>query len=221
MHDIEFRGGHRLGGRTRREECEQGLELAGIDGAGGQPPRANRRSNIAWEFVLLDCSLGKALQRADPGADDSFVASGREDVQNRPAVSRPFSGPDGSRSLETGGAGGDGGAGNVFRNRLKGELAEINISCLYEGGNFPGEAMQLIEAALAFAITMLVLSLVVSSFVELVHRIFSMREDGLKHMLGQLFDQVLAKYVVKAELGQIARLEAHAGAKECGASGHR
>jgi uncharacterized membrane protein required for colicin V production len=64
--------------------------------------------------------------------------------------------------------------------------------------------MQLIEAALAFAITMLVLSLVVSSFVELVHRIFSMREEGLKHMLGRLFDQVLAKYVVKAELGQIA-----------------
>jgi uncharacterized membrane protein required for colicin V production len=59
--------------------------------------------------------------------------------------------------------------------------------------------MQLIEAALAFAITMLVLSLVVSSFVELVHRIFSMREAGLKHMLGQLFDQVLSKYVLKAE----------------------
>src|SRR5437588_4222154 len=58
----------------------------------------------------------------------------------------------------------------------------------------PGEAMQLIEAALAFAITMLVLSLVVSSFVELVHRVFSMREAGLKHMLGQLFDQVIAKY---------------------------
>jgi hypothetical protein len=59
--------------------------------------------------------------------------------------------------------------------------------------------MQLIEAALAFAITMLVLSLVVSSFVELVHRIFSMREAGLKYMLGQLFDQVLSKYVLKAE----------------------
>ena len=56
--------------------------------------------------------------------------------------------------------------------------------------------MPLIEAALAFAITMLALSLVVSSFVELVHRIFSMREAGLKYMLGQMFDQVLAKYVV-------------------------
>jgi len=56
--------------------------------------------------------------------------------------------------------------------------------------------MPLVEAALAFAITMLALSLVVSSFVELVHRIFSMREAGLKYMLGQMFDQVLAKYVV-------------------------
>ena len=55
--------------------------------------------------------------------------------------------------------------------------------------------MQLIEAALAFAITMLALSLVVSSFVEMIHRICSMREAGLKYMLGQMFDQVLDKYI--------------------------
>jgi len=55
--------------------------------------------------------------------------------------------------------------------------------------------MQLIEAALAFAITMLALSLVVSSFVEIIHRICSMREAGLKYMLGQMFDQVIAKYL--------------------------
>src|SRR5215210_1498846 len=55
--------------------------------------------------------------------------------------------------------------------------------------------MQMIEAALAFAITMLVLSLICSAFVELIHRIFSMREAGLKHMLGQMFDQVLSKYI--------------------------
>ena len=55
--------------------------------------------------------------------------------------------------------------------------------------------MQLIEAALAFAITMLALSLVVSSFVEIIHRICSMREAGLKYMLGQMFDQVLDKYI--------------------------
>lgn len=55
--------------------------------------------------------------------------------------------------------------------------------------------MQLIEAALAFAITMLALSLVVSSFVEIIHRVFSMREAGLKYVLGQMFDQVIRKYL--------------------------
>jgi len=60
--------------------------------------------------------------------------------------------------------------------------------------------MQLIEAALAFAITMLALSLVVSSFVEIIHRICSMREEGLKHVLRQMFDQVLAKHVVEPSL---------------------
>ena len=56
--------------------------------------------------------------------------------------------------------------------------------------------MPLIESALAFAITMLVLSLIVSSLVELIHRAFSMREAGLQHMLGQMFEQVLKKYVL-------------------------
>jgi len=45
--------------------------------------------------------------------------------------------------------------------------------------------MPLIEAALAFAITMLVLSMIVSSFVELVSPGFKMREAGLQYMLGQ------------------------------------
>jgi hypothetical protein len=57
--------------------------------------------------------------------------------------------------------------------------------------------MQILESALAFAITMLVLSLTCSSFVEIVHRIFSMREAGLQYMLGQMFDQVLNKYFDK------------------------
>lgn len=60
--------------------------------------------------------------------------------------------------------------------------------------------MQLIEAALAFAITMLALSLVVSSFVEMIHRIGSMREAGLKYMLGQMFDQVVKKYLTEDKL---------------------
>jgi hypothetical protein len=73
--------------------------------------------------------------------------------------------------------------------------------------------MQLIEAALAFAITMLALSLVVSSFVEIIHRIFSMREEGLKHVLRQMFDQVLAKHVderrILRRLREKARSERH------------
>ncbi|MFH1342950.1 MAG: hypothetical protein ABIL01_17370 [Pseudomonadota bacterium] len=67
--------------------------------------------------------------------------------------------------------------------------------------------MQLIEAVLAFAITMLVLSLIVSSFVEIIHRTLSMREAGLKYMLYQVFDQVLAKYISPA-LDAIAKTPA-------------
>jgi hypothetical protein len=71
--------------------------------------------------------------------------------------------------------------------------------------------MQLIEAALAFAITMLALSLVVSSFVEMIHRVCSMREAGLKYMLGQMFDQVLDKYI---RPGIAARVPADAADRE-------
>jgi hypothetical protein len=67
--------------------------------------------------------------------------------------------------------------------------------------------MQILEAALAFAITMLVLSLTCSSFVEILHRIFSMREAGLQYMLGQMFDQVLAKYVEPAAVAQFNGIE--------------
>jgi hypothetical protein len=55
--------------------------------------------------------------------------------------------------------------------------------------------MPLIDSALAFAITMLALSLTCSAFIELIHRAFKMREAGLKYMLEQLFDQVLVNYV--------------------------
>jgi hypothetical protein len=65
-----------------------------------------------------------------------------------------------------------------------------------------------LEAALAFAITMLALSLVCSSIVEVIHRTFKLREAGLKYMLEQLFDQVLVGYLkpgletkAKAKLG--------------------
>jgi hypothetical protein len=55
--------------------------------------------------------------------------------------------------------------------------------------------MPLLDSALAFAITMLALSLACSAFVELIHRIFKMRQAGFKYMLEQMFDQVLSKYV--------------------------
>lgn len=74
--------------------------------------------------------------------------------------------------------------------------------------------MPLIEAALAFAITMLALSLIVSSLVEIIHRFFKMREAGLKYMLGQLFDQVLVKYVkplADAKEGELRNDPRHQG----------
>jgi len=54
--------------------------------------------------------------------------------------------------------------------------------------------MPLLDSALAFAVTMLALSLTCSAFIELIHRAFKMREAGLKYMLEQMFDQVLGKY---------------------------
>jgi hypothetical protein len=63
--------------------------------------------------------------------------------------------------------------------------------------------MQILEAALAFAITMLVLSLICSSFVEIIHRIGKMREAGLKYLLGQMFDQVIAKYLKAEDLTKL------------------
>jgi hypothetical protein len=60
--------------------------------------------------------------------------------------------------------------------------------------------MEILAAALAFAITMLVLAMVVSAFVELIHRIFSMREAGLKYMLEQMFEQVLKKPIENFKL---------------------
>ena len=65
--------------------------------------------------------------------------------------------------------------------------------------------MPLIDSALAFAITMLALSLTCSAFIELIHRAFKMREAGLKYMLEQMFDQVLVKYakpLADKELGK-------------------
>jgi hypothetical protein len=58
--------------------------------------------------------------------------------------------------------------------------------------------MPLLDSALAFAITMLALSLTCSAIVELIHRLLKMRQAGFKYMLDQMFDQVLSKYVEPA-----------------------
>jgi hypothetical protein len=54
--------------------------------------------------------------------------------------------------------------------------------------------MQMISAALAFAVTMLALALLVSTLVETIHRTFGMRERGLYYMLGRLYEGVLHRY---------------------------
>jgi hypothetical protein len=71
--------------------------------------------------------------------------------------------------------------------------------------------MPLVDSALAFAITMLALSLTCSAFIELIHRAFKMREAGLKYMLEQMFDQVLVKYakpLADKELGKLENVRA-------------
>jgi len=52
--------------------------------------------------------------------------------------------------------------------------------------------MPVLNAALAFAITMLILSLVTNVLVETIHRVIRMRQKGLRLMLGHLFDRVIA-----------------------------
>src|SRR5688572_24478670 len=51
--------------------------------------------------------------------------------------------------------------------------------------------MQALNAALAFAITMLVLSMVVTTLVETLHRIFGLREKALAILLGNFYDRIL------------------------------
>ncbi len=55
--------------------------------------------------------------------------------------------------------------------------------------------MTWLNAALAFAITFLILSIVASVFVETIHRFAGLREKRLKLLLGQYHDRVLAQFV--------------------------
>lgn len=52
--------------------------------------------------------------------------------------------------------------------------------------------MQSLDAALAFAITMLILSMVVTTIVETIHRIRGLREKGLELLLGRFYDRIIA-----------------------------
>jgi hypothetical protein len=51
--------------------------------------------------------------------------------------------------------------------------------------------MQALDAALAFAITMLILAMVVTTLVETLHRLFGLREKGLALLLGNFYDRIL------------------------------
>ena len=58
--------------------------------------------------------------------------------------------------------------------------------------------MLVLSAALAFAITMLILSMVTNVIVETIHRLIRMRQKGLHLMLGHLYDRVIAPMVPNA-----------------------
>ena len=51
--------------------------------------------------------------------------------------------------------------------------------------------MEWLEASLAFAVTMMVFSTMVSVIVESCHRLFRLREDGLRRIVEELFDQTI------------------------------
>ena len=64
--------------------------------------------------------------------------------------------------------------------------------------------MTWLNAALAFAITMLILSMVTSVFVETIHRFIGLREKGLKLLVGHVYDWVIAPYLDKQGLNSAA-----------------
>jgi hypothetical protein len=51
--------------------------------------------------------------------------------------------------------------------------------------------MQWLTALLAFAVTMLIFAIIVSTFVELIHRLFGYRSQGLRLMLESLYERVI------------------------------
>ena len=62
--------------------------------------------------------------------------------------------------------------------------------------------MKSLDAALAFAITMLVLAMVVTTLVETLHRIVGLREKGLAILLGNFYDRILTWRSAGATIGE-------------------
>jgi hypothetical protein len=58
--------------------------------------------------------------------------------------------------------------------------------------------MNWLNALLAFSITMLLMSMVVTVFVETIHRFVKLREKGLRLMLGHYFDRELSRHLDRA-----------------------
>ncbi|UCD81500.1 MAG: hypothetical protein JSW26_08790, partial [Desulfobacterales bacterium] len=71
--------------------------------------------------------------------------------------------------------------------------------------------MQLLDAAIAFALTIAGLATVVSIVIEIIHRVLSLRSKGLRAMLEQHFDDVIVpvieKHVEKAIKGTDRQIE--------------
>jgi hypothetical protein len=60
-------------------------------------------------------------------------------------------------------------------------------------------AMQWLTALLAFAVTMLIFAIIVSTFVELIHRAFGLRKQGMRLMLESLYEHVIQERVQLAD----------------------
>ena len=57
--------------------------------------------------------------------------------------------------------------------------------------------MQWLTALLAFAVTMLIFAIIVSTFVEMIHRLFNLRAKGMQLMLENLYEKVVVSYLTE------------------------
>lgn len=85
-------------------------------------------------------------------------------------------------------------------------------------GERAGETMAWLESFLAFALTMLVFSTVVTIIIEGIHRVWKMREAGLKLLMESLFDKVVwgrfKPYFVKPDATEAQAAQAKAAARD-------